>query len=205
MQAWRQYQAFIPPPNPAEKTQEGTVLASEPHPNASDPARTDGTPVANGSSTLANTDLRLSPSSSETTAIGLHDSPLQPTPIRPDQNGELNGQQTPPSNDAGGNGSASKPIYVSFEENDPLDPHHWSTVYKAWVVFQLIFLTLSLTFASSAASPAEKGMMEEFACGQVAATATTGIFLVGTGLGALPFAPLSERKCLDGIPIWIWC
>ena len=36
--------------------------------------------------------------------------------------------------------------------------------------------------------------MAEFGCDEVTATATTGIFLIGMGIGAIPFAPLSERE-----------
>jgi DHA1 family multidrug resistance protein-like MFS transporter len=82
--------------------------------------------------------------------------------------------------------------YVDFEPADPANPKNWSTAYKSIVVAQLSFLTLSLTYASSASSSAEKGMMEEFGCNQVVATASTGLFLLGMGIGAMPFAPLSE-------------
>jgi hypothetical protein len=37
--------------------------------------------------------------------------------------------------------------------------------------------------------------MQEFGCNEVVATATTGMFLVGMGFGAMPFAPLSECEC----------
>lgn len=82
--------------------------------------------------------------------------------------------------------------YVAFEPSDPQNPKNWSLIYKSWVIFLLSFLTLSLTFASAASSSAENGMKEEFGCGDVVATAATGLFLVGMGIGAMPFAPLSE-------------
>lgn len=84
--------------------------------------------------------------------------------------------------------------YVAFEPSDPANPQNWSLAYKSWVVFLLAFLTLSLTFASSASSSANEGMKREFGCGDVVATASTGLFLVGMGIGAMPFAPLSECK-----------
>ncbi|WVQ98421.1 hypothetical protein IAU59_005544 [Kwoniella sp. CBS 9459] len=83
-------------------------------------------------------------------------------------------------------------IYLDFEENDKRNPKNWSAAYKTFVIAQLSFLTLSMTFASSVSSAAENGMREEFGCGQVAATAGTGLFLVGMGVGAMPTAPLSE-------------
>ena len=88
------------------------------------------------------------------------------------------------------------PDYVTFEPNDPQNPQNWSRWYKAFVLAQLTFLTLSLTFASAASAPAEAGFMEEFGAGPITATAGTGLFLIGCGLGALPTAPLSEREYL---------
>lgn len=67
-------------------------------------------------------------------------------------------------------------------------------VFKAWVIGQISFLTLSLTFASSISSAASPGMLAEL--GQeknmIGGVATTGAFVLGIGLGAMPFAPLSE-------------
>ncbi|AAW45807.1 conserved hypothetical protein [Cryptococcus deneoformans JEC21] len=88
---------------------------------------------------------------------------------------------------------ASSPlIYVTFDENDARNPQNWSKTYKTFVIGLLAFLTLSLTFASSVSSAAEQGMMEEFGCSQIAATAATSMFLIGMGVGAMPMAPLSE-------------
>lgn len=90
------------------------------------------------------------------------------------------------------NEAAGQPTYVAFEPSDPANPQNWSNAYKAWVVAQLSILTLSLTFASAASSSAEQGMREEFGCGAVGGVAATGVFLMGMGIGAMPFAPLSE-------------
>jgi len=38
--------------------------------------------------------------------------------------------------------------------------------------------------------------MEEFGCGEIAAIGATSSFLVGMGVGAMPFAPLSECEHL---------
>jgi DHA1 family multidrug resistance protein-like MFS transporter len=84
------------------------------------------------------------------------------------------------------------PRYVSFDDLDQANPQNWSIAYKGWVIALLSNLTLSLTFASSVSSAAEGGVMEEFGCGQIAATATTSTFLIGMGIGAMPAAPLSE-------------
>lgn len=98
--------------------------------------------------------------------------------------------------------SVSPLIFVTFDENDPRDPQNWSKAYKTFVIGLLAFLTLSLTFASSVSSAAERGMMEEFGCSQVAATAATSMFLIGMGVGAMPMAPLSECKCVYYQATW---
>jgi hypothetical protein len=85
--------------------------------------------------------------------------------------------------------------YVAFTPEDPSNPQNWSQAYKAWVIGQLTFLTLSLTFASSISSAASPGALSEFGKegNTIGGVATTGAFVVGVGLGAMPFAPLSER------------
>ena len=89
--------------------------------------------------------------------------------------------------------------YVAFTHEDPSNPQNWSQAYKAWVIGQLTFLTLSLTFASSISSAASPGALAEFGKEgyTIGGVATTGAFVVGVGLGAMPFAPLSECKCPD--------
>jgi DHA1 family multidrug resistance protein-like MFS transporter len=70
--------------------------------------------------------------------------------------------------------------------------------YRAWVIAQISFLTLSLTFASSVSSAASSGALAELGKegNKIGGVATTGAFVVGIGLGAMPFAPLSECKSL---------
>jgi DHA1 family multidrug resistance protein-like MFS transporter len=86
----------------------------------------------------------------------------------------------------------SPPKYVSLHATTLENPKNWSHLYKAFVIAQLTFLTLSLTFASAASAPSEPGLMAEFGCGEIAAIGATSSFLVGMGVGAMPFAPLSE-------------
>lgn len=93
----------------------------------------------------------------------------------------------------------SQYTYVSFhsshegDKSDKSNPQNWSMMYKAWVIAQISFLALSLTFASSVSSAASSGARMELSGGsELAGTATTGAFVVGIGFGAMPFAPLSE-------------
>jgi hypothetical protein len=102
--------------------------------------------------------------------------------------------------------SGSNYTYVSFDTNktiaksghsaslgkDTSNPQNWTMIYKAWVIAQISFLALSLTFASSVSSAASSGARLELGGTELAGTATTGAFVVGIGFGAMPFAPLSE-------------
>ena len=140
----------------------------------------------------------------EATVERQHD-PSEPTPATTPSRGGSTLVASPIEN------QEKSPDYVTFEPNDPQNPQNWSRWYKAFVLAQLTFLTLSLTFASAASAPAEAGFMEEFGAGPITATAGTGLFLIGCGLGALPTAPLSEREYLpphvgflhtDDLSVW---
>jgi len=178
MEAWRQYHAFgVSEQSKPERRKEGEPFA---------PARTAISPASTAETLHEPEPNSITVKLEEKVNRGRDDPSPPPNPLEtvpPPLGGEEAGANQPPP---------SQPIYVSFLPSDPQNPQSWSTAYKSWVVFLLTFLTLSLTFASSASSSAETGVMEDFGCGKVAATATTGVFLIGMGLGAMPAAPLSE-------------
>jgi DHA1 family multidrug resistance protein-like MFS transporter len=116
-------------------------------------------------------------------------------------------QKTAPSHPSSTQTTKSTPLdlpdhpasnYVAFTANDPSNPQNWSRFYKSIVIGQISFLTLSLTFASSVSSAAASGALAEFGKdgNKIGGVATTGAFVVGIGLGAMPFAPLSECTSL---------
>ena len=195
MEAWLQYKEFTPRQQPEPK--EGLPPSTPVSPLIA----TAASPFAATATTLRGdlTDVEKSK-----TGNHLHDdaSPpfnpantLPPPVVGPKE--EANHSRDPNQNPS----SQSEPKYVAFLPSDPMDPQNWSSAYKARVVSLLTFLTLSLTFASSASSAAETGVMAEFGCGQVAATATTGVFLLGMGIGAMPSAPLSERTSSNALSL----
>ena len=127
---------------------------------------------------------------STATSITAHEPTSQPTSQQSQQASEKSSSYT----------------YVSFQKNedgssdrtDKSNPQNWSMLYKAWVIAQISFLALSLTFASSVSSAASSGARMELSGGsELAGTATTGAFVVGIGFGAMPFAPLSECESTD--------
>ena len=185
MQAWLQSRAFTPDPRSSTGTQTRSRVSATQDGPVEDPESTlDDQPTTDnrsgpGQKVNQNPTGRrtndLSTPSTTSTAVA--------TPIK--RSAEV---------EKGRDDPGQSPIYVSFEPNDPANPQNWSRTYKSWVVVQLTWLTLSLTFASSAAAPAQDGMMAEFGCSEVTAVATTGVFLIGMGIASMPFAPLSERK-----------
>ena len=183
MEAWRQYRAFTAPASTHVNVLERKVGGRSTVFSPSLTAETLNDPPPPFSTT------------EKTAPQGKNDPSLSPKTLEPvpASTSEEEGSGTPTSATATRPPPAPKePTYVSFDPSDPADPQNWSFAFKSWVVSLLSFLTLSLTYASSASSSAKAGVMEEFGCGEVAATATTGIFLVGMGMGAMPAAPLSE-------------
>ncbi|GAA5951649.1 hypothetical protein JCM3765_005993 [Sporobolomyces pararoseus] len=84
------------------------------------------------------------------------------------------------------------PNKVEWLENDPENPQNWSQVKKWRVMAICCFLTLGVTFASSAPSSSTQLVAAEFGVGTVVGALTTATFLLGYCLGPLIFAPASE-------------
>lgn len=185
MEAWRQYRAFTLDQQPTSTRPLPVELAAIPTSPATSSTTLHGsiTQQAKHEKLLSRVD---NPSPPPT--------PLDPVPPPLSSSKPAPTFDHPPPAHAQGPDPSLSPIYVQFHPDDPSNPQNWTVPYKSWVIFLLTFLTLSLTFASSASSSAEPGVIQEFGCSEVAATATTGAFLVGMGMGAMPAAPLSERE-----------
>ncbi|GAA5872081.1 hypothetical protein JCM16303_000969 [Sporobolomyces ruberrimus] len=84
------------------------------------------------------------------------------------------------------------PNKVEWEENDPENPQNWGE-FKKWRTMAICcFLTLGVTFASSAPSSSTQAVAAEFSVGTVVGALTTATFLLGYCLGPLIWAPASE-------------
>ncbi|GAA5901413.1 MFS transporter [Sporobolomyces salmoneus] len=84
------------------------------------------------------------------------------------------------------------PNKVEWLENDPENPQNWTT-YKKWRTMAVCcFLTLGVTFASSAPSSSTQLVASEFGVGSVVGALPITTFLLGYCLGPLIFAPASE-------------
>ncbi|ORY88386.1 major facilitator superfamily domain-containing protein [Leucosporidium creatinivorum] len=87
---------------------------------------------------------------------------------------------------------AADPNKVVWAENDPDNPQNWSVAYKWWLTALCSFLTISVTFASSAPSSATRLIAADFGTSTEVAILTTSMFLCGYILGPILWAPISE-------------
>ncbi|CCE83107.1 Piso0_003679 [Millerozyma farinosa CBS 7064] len=86
-----------------------------------------------------------------------------------------------------------KEIEVTFDNQDPYNPHCWSNKKKVVNLGAAIFSAFSVTFSSALISQSSEGIQEEFAIGEVVATlATTSLFLLGYAMGPMVWGPVSE-------------
>lgn len=88
---------------------------------------------------------------------------------------------------------AKDPNQVDWDSpDDPENPQNWSQ-RKKWVLTSLVsFLTVNVTFASSAPSTATDQLARDFDIGLVTATLITSLFLAGYCLGPIIWSTTSE-------------
>ncbi|SJX62955.1 probable mfs-multidrug-resistance transporter [Sporisorium reilianum f. sp. reilianum] len=76
--------------------------------------------------------------------------------------------------------------------DDPENPQNWSQKRKWAITVLCSFLTVNVTFASSAPSSATGQLVQEFQIGTVTATLITSLFLAGYCLGPILWSTTSE-------------
>ncbi|RDH32856.1 major facilitator superfamily domain-containing protein [Aspergillus welwitschiae] len=84
------------------------------------------------------------------------------------------------------------PNLVTWEENDPENPHNFSTAYKCWITFQLGLLALSASLGSSIISPAETELKAYLKIGTEVSILPVSLYILGFAFGPLCWAPISE-------------
>jgi DHA1 family multidrug resistance protein-like MFS transporter len=65
------------------------------------------------------------------------------------------------------------------------NPMNWPRLKKAWVMFQVCFLTFSVYFGSAVYTAGVRGVAEQYHVSTVAATLGLTLFLLGCGTGKL--------------------
>lgn len=81
---------------------------------------------------------------------------------------------------------------VGWKDDDPLNPHNWSRFEKWACTFAVCLLTFSITVPSSIDAPVSPDFNEHYGVGPMAGSMTTGMYLIGTGFGALFAGTVSE-------------
>ncbi|KAI4090600.1 MAG: hypothetical protein LQ344_004647 [Seirophora lacunosa] len=81
---------------------------------------------------------------------------------------------------------------VGWKENDPSDPLCWSMRRKWTVVLTCCALAIPLTMLTSIEGPTQDLFNAHFGVNAMAGSMTTGIYLIGTGVGSLFSGPFSE-------------
>ena len=82
---------------------------------------------------------------------------------------------------------------LSFNDNDPENPNHWSRPKKLYVVFVTVLLVLNPTVGSTVASGGIQEIAAEFhVTSDAALVLPTSLYLVGYSVGPILWGPASE-------------
>lgn len=80
----------------------------------------------------------------------------------------------------------------SFSPDDPENPQNWSPWHKWRIVLAITLVDLSVSWAASGYSPAEKDMEMIFGVSAEVGTLGLSLYVLGLALGPMTLAPLSE-------------
>lgn len=91
---------------------------------------------------------------------------------------------------------SSRPISPSlthtFSPDDSDNPRNWSPWHKWRIVLAITLVDLSVSWAASGYSPAEKDMEMIFGVSAEVGTLGLSLYVLGLALGPMTLAPLSE-------------
>ncbi|GMF71650.1 unnamed protein product [Aspergillus oryzae] len=85
------------------------------------------------------------------------------------------------------------PNLVGWEENDPENPHNFSTLYKCWITFQLGMLALSASLGSSITSPAQTKLEAYLDISTEVSILPVSLYIIGTATSKNTAAVLITR------------
>ncbi|KAB8249535.1 major facilitator superfamily domain-containing protein [Aspergillus flavus] len=89
-------------------------------------------------------------------------------------------------------GDGSTVYVVGWRDNDPSNPQVWSLPRKWMAMINCCCLSIALTIPTSVEGPAQEAFQDHFGVSPMAGSMSTGIFLIGVGVGSLFSGPLSE-------------
>ncbi|KAJ5497298.1 Major facilitator superfamily domain general substrate transporter [Penicillium fimorum] len=81
---------------------------------------------------------------------------------------------------------------VGWRENDPSNPQNWSLLRKWMAMLTCSLIAIAMTVPSSVEGATQDAFDAHFGVNAMAGSMTTGIFLIGIGVGSLFSGPFSE-------------
>ncbi|PLB53462.1 MFS general substrate transporter [Aspergillus steynii IBT 23096] len=91
------------------------------------------------------------------------------------------------------NSDDGSPVYVvGWKENDPSNPLAWSLPRKWVAMATCCCIGIALTIPTSVEGPTQEAFDAHFGVNPMAGSMSTGIFLIGVGVGSLFSGPFSE-------------
>ncbi|CAK97142.1 hypothetical protein CBS63078_8300 [Aspergillus niger] len=91
-----------------------------------------------------------------------------------------------------GNKEPNPSVIGWYGENDPENPHNWSSGKKLWVAMLLFVYTFSVYIGSSLYTASEPDVMRIYGVGDEVAELGLTMYVLAYGLGPMLFSPLSE-------------
>ncbi|KAJ5603217.1 hypothetical protein N7537_006173 [Penicillium hordei] len=83
-------------------------------------------------------------------------------------------------------------LVVGWRDNDPSNPLNWSLLKKWMVMLMCALIAIAMTVPSSVEGATQDAFDAHFGVNGMAGSMTTGIFLIGIGVGSLFSGPFSE-------------
>ncbi|EFX05474.1 c6 zinc finger domain containing protein [Grosmannia clavigera kw1407] len=81
---------------------------------------------------------------------------------------------------------------VGWADGDPENPQNWSLVQKWSATTTVSFILLAVSIPSSIDAPVSDQFNKHYGVGPIAGSMTTGMYLIGIGVGSMVAAPFSE-------------
>lgn len=97
----------------------------------------------------------------------------------------------------------NRTLVTWYTTDDPANPQNWSGKKKALVIAQIYLYTTAVYLASSIYTPSVPEVIEKFHLSPESASTGLSMYVVGYGIGALFFSPLSEIPVIGRNPPYI--
>ncbi|KAF2801525.1 MFS general substrate transporter [Mytilinidion resinicola] len=90
-----------------------------------------------------------------------------------------------------------------YTDNDPANPHNWSSPKKLWISFLILTYTLSVYIGSSLYTASESAIVSLYGVSEVVAALGLSLYVIGYGVGPMLFSPLSEIPAIGRNPPYV--